>query len=73
MGVWASRRVLRVSRVRVVRFLRSLAGRRVEVGYGCLGIRLVLWSVGRGRLLVDGAHWHWLQLSGLPVVVGCFL
>ena len=38
-GVWASRRVVWVLGVRVVRFLRSLAGRGVEVGCGWLGIR----------------------------------
>ena len=73
MGVWASCRVLWVSCVRVVRSSRSLAGRVVELGGGCLGIRGGLWSVGSGRLLVDCARWHWLRLRGLPVVVGCSL
>ena len=72
-GVWASHRVVGVLRVRVVRFLRSLAGRGVEVGGGCLGIRAGLWSVGSGWLLVDGACWHGLRVEGLPVVMGCSL
>ena len=40
-GVWASSRVVWVLYVRAVRFLRSLAGRSVEVrvGGGYLGIR----------------------------------
>ena len=73
LGVWASRRAVWVLRVRVVRFSRFLAGRGVEVGGGCLGIRMRLWSVGSGWLLVDGARWHGFRLGGLPVVVGCFL
>ena len=73
MGVWASRWVVWVLRVRVVRFSRFLVGRGVEVGAGCLGIQVGLWSVGSGRLLVDGARWHGLQVGGLPVVVGCSL
>ena len=72
-GVRASRRVVCVLRVRVVRFLRSLAGRSVEMGGGCLGIRVELWSVGSGRLLVDGACWHGLRLGELLIAVGCSL
>ena len=39
-------------------------GPRVEVGGGCLGIRVGLWSVGSGWLLVDGAFWHGLRGGG---------
>ena len=44
MGVWASRRVAWVLRVRAVRSLWSLAGCGAEVlvGSGCLGIRVGL-------------------------------
>ena len=74
-GVWASRRVVCVLRVRAVRFLRTLAGCSVEVrvGGGCLSIRLGLWSVCSGWLLVDGACWHGVQMGGLLVVEGCSL
>ena len=73
MGVWVYRRVVWVLRVRVVWFSRFLAGRPVEVGGGCLGIRMGLWSTGSGWLLVDGVRWHGLRVGGLPVVVGCSL
>ena len=74
-NVWATRRVVWVLRVCAVRFLRSLAGCSVEVrvGGGCLGIRLGVWSVGSGWLLVDGACGHGMQVGGLLVVVGCSL
>ena len=74
-GVWASCWVVWVLRVRAVCFLWSLAcrGVRVRVAGECLGIRVGLWSVGSGWLLVDGACWHGLPLMGLPVVVGCSL
>ena len=74
-GVCASRRVVFVLRVRALRCLRSLAvcGVQVRVGGGCLGIRVGLWSVGSGWLLVDGACWHGARLEGLVVVVGCSL
>ena len=74
-GVWASRRVVWVLRVRAVRSLRSLAGCGVEVrdGGGRLGIRVGLWSVGSGWLLVDGACWHGVRVEGMLVVVGCSL
>ena len=74
-GVWPSRWVVWVLRVRAVRFLRSLAcrGLEVRVGGGCLGIRVGLWLVGSGWLLVDGACGHGLRVEGLPVVVGCSL
>ena len=73
MGVWASRWIVRVLRVPVVRLLRSLAGRGFEVGCGCLGIRVGLWSVGSGWLLVDCARSHGVRVGWLPVVVECFL
>ena len=74
-GVWVSSWVLWVLRVRAVRFLRSLAGCGVEVrmGGGCLGIRMGLWSVGSGWLLVVGACWHEVRVGGLLVVVRCSL
>ena len=53
MGAWASSCVLWVLCMRVVRVSQSLAGRGVQMGGGCLGIWLGLWSVGSGRLLVD--------------------
>ena len=73
MGGWASCRVAWVLRVRAVGSLLSLAGCGAEVlvGGGCLGIRLGLWSVGRGWLLVDGACWG--VGGGAAGVVGCFL
>ena len=74
-GVWASRRVVQVLRVRSVSFSRSLAGCGVEVrmGGGSLGIRMGLWFVGSGWLLVDGACWHGLGVEGLLVLAGCSL
>ena len=74
-GVWASRRVVWVLPVRALRFLRSLAGCGVgvRVGGGCLGIRVGLWSVGSGGLLVEGACWYGVRLGGLVVVFGCSL
>ena len=72
-GVLASHRVVWVLRARVVQFLQSLAGRCVEVGGGCRGIPVKLWSVGIGWLLVHGACWHGLRVGGLPMVVGCSL
>ena len=72
MGVWASRRVARVLCVRAVRSLWSPAGccGEVLVGGACLGIRVGLWSVGSGWLVVDGACWHGVWMGGLLVVVG---
>ena len=72
MAVWASRLVAWVLRVRALRSLWSLAdcGAEVLVGGGCLGIRVGLWSVGSGWLLVDGACWHGVWVGGLLVVVG---
>ena len=38
-----------------------------------MGIRVGLWSVGSGLLLVDAACWHRVRVGGLLVVVGCSL
>ena len=73
VGLWAARRVVWVLRVRVVRFSWFLVGRGVEVGGVCLDLRVGLWSMGSGWLLVDGARWHGWRPGGLLVVVGCFL
>ena len=69
-GLWASRRVLRVSGVRAVRSLQSLAGcgAEVRVGGGRTGVRAGLWSVGNGWLPVDGARWYGVLVEGLLVV-----
>ena len=56
MGVWASRRVLWVLFVRIVRVSRPPAGRGVEVGGDCLCIRVAVWSVGIRQLLPDRAR-----------------
>ena len=56
MGVWASRWVSWLLCVRVVRSSRSLAGRGVQVGGVCLGIRGGMWSIGSRWLLVGGAR-----------------
>ena len=74
LGVWASLWVVWVLRVRAVRSLRSLAGCSVEVWVegGRMGVCVGLRSVGSGWLLVDGAPWYGVWLSGLLVVVGCF-
>ena len=57
LGVWAPCRVAWMLRVRAVRPLWSLAccGAEVRVGGSRLGIRAGLWSVGSGRLPMDGA------------------
>ena len=73
LGVWASRQVVWVLRVRAVWSLWSLAGGGAEVwvGGGRLGLRAGLWYVGSRWLLVDGACWYGVWLGGLLVVVGC--
>ena len=53
--------------VRVVRVSQSLAGRTVRVGGGGLGIRVGLWFVGAGLLLVGGDRRQELRWTGLPV------
>ena len=35
-----------------------------------MGVRLGLWSVCNGWLLVDGARWYGVSVGGLLVVVG---
>ena len=71
-GVWASLWVvwvLRVCAVRSVRFLTG-CGAEVWVGGGGTGVRVGLWSVCNGWLLVDGARWYGVWVGGLLVVVG---
>ena len=72
LGVRAYLWVVRVSRVCTVRSLRSLAGCGAEVweGGGRMGVRVGLWSVCNGWLLVDGACWYRVWVQGLLVVVG---
>ena len=72
LGVWASLCVvwlLRVCAVRPLRFL-SGCGAGVWVGGGRMSVRLGLWSVCNGWLLVDGARWYGVWLGGLLVVMG---
>ena len=72
LGVWASLWVVWVLRVCAVRSLRFLTGcgAGVWVGGGRMGVRVGLWSVCNGRLLVDGARWYGVWVGGLLVVVG---
>ena len=72
LGVWASLWVVWVLRVCAVRSLRPLAscGAEVLVGGGRMGVRVALWSVCNGWLLVDGARWYGVWVGGLLVVVG---
>ena len=71
-GGWASLRVVWVLRVCAVRSLRFLTGcgAGVWVGGGRMGVRVGLWSVCNGWLLVDGARWYGVWVGGLLVVVG---
>ena len=72
LGVWASLWVvwpLRVCAVRSLRFLTG-CGAGVWVGGGRMGVRVGLWSVCNGWLLVDGARWYGVWMGGLLVVVG---
>ena len=73
LGVWASRRVVWVWRVRAVRSLWSLAGcgAEVRVGGGRPGIRAELWSIGSGWLPLDGACWYGVWVGGPLVVLRC--
>ena len=73
LGVWASLWVVWVLRVCAVRSLRPLAGCGYEVWVrgGRMGVRVGLWSVCNGWLLVDGARWYGVWMGGLLVVVGC--
>ena len=72
LGVWASLWVVWVLRVCAVRPLRFLTGfgAGVWVGGGRMGVRVGLWSVCNGWLLVDGARWYGVWVGGLLVVVG---
>ena len=72
LGVWASLWVVWVLRVCAVRPLRFLTGcgARVWVGGGRMSVRVGLWSVCNGWLLVDGARWYGVWVGGLLVVVG---
>ena len=72
LGVWASLWVLWVLRVYAVRPLRFLTGcgAGVWVGGGRMSVRVGLWSVCNGWLLVDGARWYGVWMGGLLVVVG---
>ena len=74
LGVWASLWVVWVLRVCAVRSLRFLTGcgAWVWVGGGRMGVRVGLWSVCDGWLLVDGAGWYgvWVGVwGGLPVMI----
>ena len=73
LGVWASLWVVWVLCVCAVRSLRSLLGCGAEmcVRGGRMGVRVGLWSVGNGRLPVDGGRWYGVWVGGQPVVVGC--
>ena len=72
LGVWVSLWVMWVLRVCAVRSLRFSAGCGAEVwvGGGRMGVRMGLWSVCNGWLLVDGARWYGVWVRGLLVVVG---
>ena len=72
LGVGASLWVVWVLRVCAVRPLRFLTGcgAEVSVGGGRMSVRLGLWSVCNGWLLVDGARWYGVWVGGLLVVVG---
>ena len=72
LGVWASlwlAWVLRVCAVRPLRFLTG-CGAGVWMGGGRMSVRVGLWSVCNGWLLVDGARWYGVWVGGLLVVVG---
>ena len=60
LGVWASLWVVWVLRVCAVQPLRFLTGcgAGVWVGGGRMSVRVGLWSVCNGWLLVDGARWY---------------
>ena len=72
LGVWALLWVVWVLRVCAVGSLRFLAGcgAVVWVGGGHMGVRVGLWSVCYGWMLVDGARWYGVWVGGLLVVVG---
>ena len=72
LGVWASLWVVWVLRVCAVRPLRFLTGcgAGLWVGGGRTSVRVGLWSVCNGWLLVDGVRWYGVWVGGLLVVVG---
>ena len=72
LGVWASLWVVWVLRLCAVRSSRFLTGCGAEVwvGGGRMGVRVGLWSVCNGWLLVGGARWYGVWVGGLLVVVG---
>ena len=72
LGVWASLWVVWVLRVCAVWSLRFLTGcgAGVWVGGGRMGVRMGLWSVCNGWLLVHGTRWYGVWVGGLLVVVG---
>ena len=72
LGVWASLWIMWVLRVCAVRPLQFLTGCGAGVWLGgCrMGVRVGLWSVCNGWLLVDGARWYGVWVEGLLVVVG---
>ena len=61
--------VLRVCAVRPLPFLTG-CGAGVWVGGGRMSVRVRLWSVCNGWLLVNGARWYGVWVGGLLVVVG---
>ena len=61
--------VLRVCAMQALRFLTG-CGAGLWVGGGRMSVRVGLWSVGNGSLLVDGARWYGVWAGGLLVVVG---
>ena len=61
--------VLRVCAVRSLRFLTG-CGAGVWVRGGRMGVRVGLWSVCNGWLLVYSARWYGVWVRGLLVVVG---
>ena len=71
LGVGAFLWVVWVLRVCAVRSLRFLAGccAVVWVGGGRMGVRVGLWSVCYGWLLVDGAGWYGVWVGELLVVL----
>ena len=72
LGVWPSLWVVWVLLLCAVRSLRFLAGCGAEVwvGGGRMGVRVGLWSVCNGLLLVDGSRWYGVWVEGLLVVTG---
>ena len=72
LGVWVSLWVVWVLRACAVQSLRLLTGCGAGVWVGCgrMGVRVGLWTVCNGWLLVDGARWYQVWVGGLLVVVG---